>query len=115
MGTKQLQRPNNPMYKLLRKGKFKEFNKRREEGDKFNLAGLDLRAFDLRGLDTRGITLADAYLRNANLSGLNLLGCPMDGASIHDANISGVFFPSDITSDEIRLSIKFGTRMRIKE
>ena len=115
MDAKLPKRPKDPMYKLLRRGKIKEFNRKREEGDAFNLAGLDLRAVDLRGLDTRGLNLVDAYLRDANLSGLDLRSCPMDGASLYQAHISGTFFPQEISCAEISLSLERGTRMRLSD
>ena len=96
----------------VRKGKIKEFNEKREEGNTFNLSGLDLRAFDLRGLDTRGLNFVDSYMRNANLAGLDLRSCPMDGASFYGAHVSGTYFPHEIPAEEINMSIDRGTRIR---
>ncbi len=115
MAAERPKRPKDKMYKLLRKGKFKEFNLKREEGDAFNLAGLDLRAVDLTGVDTRGLNLVDAYLRDANLAGLDLRTCPLDGASLLQAHVSGTFFPHEIPADEISMSLKYGTRLRSRE
>ena len=32
---------------------------------------------------------------------------------LRDEEISGVFFPDDIAPEEIRLSVEFGTRLRL--
>ena len=73
-----------------------------------NLSGLDLRKADLKGLDLSG-----AYLRSSNLRGLDLAGCNLQGASLQGALISGTFFPKSIPAQEIMLSVKYGTRIRI--
>jgi uncharacterized protein YjbI with pentapeptide repeats len=53
-------------------------------------------------------------LRLADLRGLNMSACCLEGASIHGAKISGVYFPPDLSPEEIRLSLEFGTRMRYR-
>ena len=73
-----------------------------------NLAGLDLSKANIKGLDLSG-----SYLRNTNLKGLDLTGCNLQGASIHNARISGVLFPENLPPDEIIMSVKYGTRMRV--
>ena len=73
-----------------------------------NLSGLDLSRANLRGLDLSG-----SYLRNTNLKGLDLTGCNLQGASIHNARINGVLFPENLSPDEIIMSVKYGTRMRV--
>ncbi|MFC1481457.1 pentapeptide repeat-containing protein [Candidatus Neomarinimicrobiota bacterium] len=112
MSDSQPVRPDHEMYTLLQDENLDEFNRRRAEGDDFNLAGLDLRALDLRGLNTKGLDLTDSYLRNANLAGLDLSVCNLEGASIFQAHISGALFPKELAPEEIRLSIEFGTRLR---
>jgi hypothetical protein len=36
----------------------------------------------------------------------------MEGASMINANVSGAYFPKDLSAEEIRLSLEHGTRMR---
>jgi hypothetical protein len=36
----------------------------------------------------------------------------MDGASVHNAKISGVYFPKQIRAEEFLLSLEHGIRMR---
>lgn len=102
-----------PKIELLLDEKFEEFNKHVKSGRikdlrNTNLAGMDLRKVHLRGLDLSG-----CYFRNANMSGLDLTGCNLFGASLRGANISGVLFPDNIRADEIRLSVEYGTRIRV--
>ena len=73
-----------------------------------NLSGMDLSKAKLKGLDLSG-----SYLRNANLRGLDLTGCNLQGVSIRDAKVSGVLFPENLSAEEIKLSLKYGTRMRV--
>ncbi len=67
-----------------------------------------------RLLDTTGIDFTDAYFRSADLRGLDLRNTPMEGASIAHAQISGVFFPPELSADEILMSVNFGTRLRYR-
>jgi uncharacterized protein YjbI with pentapeptide repeats len=102
------------MYHFLRDGKIKEFNERKARGGKCDLRGVDLRGLDLRGMDVDGIDFSNSYFRLADLRGLNFSTCKLEGASIANANISGVLFPKELSSEEIRLSLECGTRMRYK-
>lgn len=111
----QQERPlvsEDPMYQLLREGKTAEFNEARKAGEPCNFVGLNFRAVDLRGAWLDGLDLTDCYFRQADLRGVNLYHCEMEGASIHNAHISGTFFPRALSSSEIRLSLQYGTRMR---
>ena len=74
-----------------------------------NLSGLDLRHAKLNGLDLSG-----CYMRGANLSGTDLSGCNLFGVTLKGVNISGVLFPEEISAEEIRLSVEYGTRLRVK-
>jgi hypothetical protein len=38
----------------------------------------------------------------------------LEGASLGHAQISGTFFPVELTADEILMSVNFGTRLRYK-
>ncbi len=103
------------MYQLLRLGKIDEFNAARERGQACDLTHCDFRAIDLRGAWLDGLDLSGCYFRQADLRGLNLYHCRMEGVSIHAAHISGTFFPRELSSSEIRLSLQYGTRMRYSE
>ena len=73
---------DTPLYRLLHDEKISEFNKQKPHEGSINLRGADL--------------------REANL----------EGASIAHAQISGAYFPAQLSADEILLSMQFGTRMR---
>jgi len=100
------------MYQLLRDGKIKEFNYHREKGKTPDLVNCDFRAIDLQGLNADGLDLSGCYFRNSDLRGIDFSKAKMVGASLHDAKVSGVFFPSDFSSDELTMSIIRGTRLR---
>ena len=48
----------------------------------------------------------------SNLRGIDFSEARLEGASIHGAQISGVYFPAQLRADEISLSLEHGTRMR---
>jgi uncharacterized protein YjbI with pentapeptide repeats len=98
---------DDPMYRLLREGKTAEFNQRHSKGETCDLRGADFRSVDLTGLD-----LSDCYFRMSNLRGVDFSSACLQGASIHGAQISGVYFPAELSADEIKLSLEHGTRMR---
>ena len=56
----------------------------------------------------------DAYFRGADIRGVDFRGANLEGASIADAKISGVFFPPELSVEEILLSLEHGTRMRYR-
>ncbi|MGH8265026.1 MAG: pentapeptide repeat-containing protein [Steroidobacteraceae bacterium] len=105
---------NDALYQLIRTERFDEFNRRKASGEKCDLKGHNFRGLDLRKLDLAGLDLSNSYFRQADLRGLNLVTCRLEGASIHDANISGVLFPKELSADEILLSHARGTRMRYR-
>lgn len=39
---------------------------------------------------------------------------PIEGASLAHAQISGAYFPVEVTADEILMSVNFGTRLRYR-
>jgi uncharacterized protein YjbI with pentapeptide repeats len=102
----------NKLYQLLRNGKIEEFNKRWAAGERVDLKGANFRGLDLRGLNAQNLDFTDAYFRQADLRGIDLRTCKLGGASIHNAHISGTYFPSNISAHEITLSLHHGTRMR---
>ncbi len=109
------QRPvfsKDPLYQLLREDDIKGFNARRDAGSPCDLRGVDLRGADLRGLHADGLDLSGVYLREADLRGIDFTHARLEGASLLNARVSGVMFPAELTAEEIRLSVDFGTRMR---
>ena len=105
---------DDPMYRLLRDGDVEEFNTRRAGGESCDLTGCDFRTLDLRKLDAKGLDLRDCYFRQSDLRGVDLSDANLEGASINAAKISGVFFPKQLSAEEINLSLTHGTRMRYR-
>ncbi len=105
---------DNELYRLLREGEIEEFNSRKENGENCDLTSSDFRNVDLTGLNADGLDLSHCYFRMSNLRGIDFSNTCLEGASIHGAQISGVFFPTSLSSNEILLSLEHGTRMRHK-
>ena len=105
---------NDELYRLLREGKVKEFNSRRENGETCDLTGADFRGVDLTGINANGLDLSNSYFRMSNLRGVDFSNTRMEGASIHGAQISGAYFPEALDAAEILLSLEHGTRMRYR-
>jgi uncharacterized protein YjbI with pentapeptide repeats len=105
-------RSSDPFYKLLRDEDVAAFNERREPEKVYDFRGCSFRGSDLRGLDARGLDLRDAYFRDADLRGVDLREARLEGASLGSAKISGAYFPNEISAEEIRLSVEYGTRLR---
>ncbi|UQZ89662.1 hypothetical protein C4J81_10760 [Deltaproteobacteria bacterium Smac51] len=101
-----------PKPKMLFEENRETFNKMVREGKTPDLKDQNLSDLDLCGFMLRDADLTGAYLRGANLSGQDLSSAKMHGASLKNAKISGCLFPSNISADEIRLSVDLGTRMR---
>lgn len=105
---------DSPLYMLLRKDDVDGFNQEKPRTGTIDMVGGDFRGLDLRNLDTTGIDFTDAYFRSADLRGLDLRNTPMEGASIAHAQISGAYFPAELSADEILMSVNFGTRLRYR-
>ena len=74
--------------------------------------GGDYRGRDLRKMNARGLDFSSAYFRNCDLSGIDFRETNLEGASLLDAKVSGVYFPDELSPEEIRLSLDHGTRLR---
>ncbi|MCP4993555.1 MAG: pentapeptide repeat-containing protein [Gammaproteobacteria bacterium] len=105
---------DDPLYKLLRDGRVREFNEQVTQGETCDLRGTDLRCLDLRHLQAKGLDLSNCYLRQADLRGVNLFETQLEGANINGAKISGTYFPKELSAEEINLSLLHGTRMRYR-
>lgn len=105
---------DDALYKLLREGKIQEFNERHGSGEDCDLTAADFRSVDLTGLNADGLDLSNCYFRMSNLRGIDFTNTNLQGASIHGAQISGVYFPTALEPAEILLSLEHGTRLRYK-
>ena len=105
---------DDEMYRLLRDDQIEEFNRRRDQGVTFDFRGADFRKVNLQGADVHDIDFTNCYFWQANLRGVDMSTCRLEGNSIRDDRISGTYFPSDLSLDEILISWKHGTRMRCR-
>lgn len=107
---------HDPLYRLLRDGQIEQFNQRRKAGEVADLTSCDFRHMNLQGLNADKLDLSNGYFRQADLRGIDFRGCKsLEGASIHGAKISGVYFPAQLSPEEITLSLQHGTRMRYRD
>ena len=102
----------DPLYQMLRQEDVDSFNASRDTLDTSELTGGDYRGRDLRKMNARGLDFSNAYFRNCDLSGIDFRETHLEGASLMDAKVSGVYFPAELSADEIRLSLDHGTRLR---
>mgnify|MGYP000924559508 CR=1 FL=1 len=52
--------------------------------------------------------------RSADLRGIDFRNASLEGASLAHAQISGTYFPAELSADEILMSMNFGTRLRYR-
>ena len=105
---------DDPMYRLLRDGAIKEFNERKAGGEAANLCCCDFSGMVLQGMDADGLDLRDGFFHDTDLRGVDLRNAQLEGASIHGARIAGVYFPAELSPEEIELSLEHGTRLRCR-
>src|SRR4051812_20586167 len=103
---------DDPAYRDLREYDFKHFQEHIEGRSQIDFSNADLRAVDLTRVDPTKLVLRDAYLRDADLRGLDLRNLDLEGCSLHNAKISGTYFPANLSPQEIANSVELGTRMR---
>ncbi|WP_434703920.1 pentapeptide repeat-containing protein [Pseudomonas sp. Z1-12] len=104
---------NSPLYALLRKDDISGFNKERPQG-MVDMRGGDFRGLDLRELNADDVDFTDAYFRATDLRGIDFRKSSLEGASLAHAQISGAYFPPELSADEILMSMNFGTRLRYR-
>jgi len=80
-----------------------------------DLSGAHFRGYDLRKFNFSRCNLSGCYLKNADIRGLDLSQANLSGASLKDAKVSGVFFPENLSAEEIRMSLTHGTRLRVQQ
>jgi len=98
---------------LIQEERFLEFNNLVDNaGGVVDLSGAHLRGYDMRKCKLQKADLTGAYLRSADLRSVDLSLAKLDGASMKEARVSGVLFPRELSAEEIRLSLTYGTRLR---
>jgi uncharacterized protein YjbI with pentapeptide repeats len=102
----------NHLYLLLRKEKVNEFNAAVAPLKEYNLQNVNLRGRDLSSANLKYADLSGAYLANCNLRAVNLCHAKLEGASMHRTKISGVYFPKNVSAQEIINTVTYGTRIR---
>ncbi|MFK8333241.1 pentapeptide repeat-containing protein [Pseudomonas sp. BJa5] len=105
---------DSALYALVHDEQIANFNRERPKDTVIDFRGGDFRGLDLRDLDTTGIDFTGAYFRAADLRGLDLRDNGLEGASLAHAQISGTWFPCELSADEILMSVNFGTRLRYR-
>src|SRR5690349_7963155 len=90
---------------LLRDGRFEEFNHAAGQEDHLDLAGANLRGADLRQARLRNADLRNAYCHTTDFRGVDLSQANIEGASFHRARISGAWFPSNVSAEELKMSV----------
>ncbi|ANJ54284.1 hypothetical protein PMA3_03545 [Pseudomonas silesiensis] len=105
---------DTPLYALLHKDDITGFNNERPQEGIIDMVGGDFRGLDLRELNADGIDFSNAYFRSADLRGIDFSHSILEGASLAHAQISGAYFPPELSADEILMSMNFGTRLRYR-
>ncbi|MCU1750985.1 pentapeptide repeat-containing protein [Pseudomonas sp. 6D_7.1_Bac1] len=105
---------DTPLFALLHKDDITGFNRERPKSGPVDMVGGDFRGLDLRELNAEGIDFSDAYFRSADLRGIDFRNASLEGASLAHAQISGAYFPPELSADEILMSMNFGTRLRYR-
>src|SRR3546814_3788322 len=88
------------LYAVLREDYMAGFNNERPQGPG-DMRGGDFRGLDLRELDADDVDFTDAYFRSADLRGIDFRKSSLEGASLAHAQISGAYFPAELSADEI--------------
>jgi uncharacterized protein YjbI with pentapeptide repeats len=114
MADNNLRQPADPLYLLMREGKPEEFNRQRKAGETYDLHSCNFRGIDLRQYNVANIDFSDCYFRQADLRGVDLRTCRLEGASLHGAHVSGAYFPGALEPAEIEMSVRIGTRLRLR-
>lgn len=105
---------DSALYALIHNENIAAFNREKPKDALIDFREGDFRGLDLRNLDAAGIDFTGAYFRAADLRGLDLRDIPLEGASLAHAQISGTYFPPELSADEILMSVNFGTRLRYR-
>lgn len=104
---------DDPAFRCLRVGDFDGFARETAGRHEIDLSDAELRGVDLRGADLSRVVLRGAYLRDADLRGTDLRHLDMEGCSLLGARVSGAYFPTRLSAQEIANSVALGTRLRM--
>ena len=104
-----------PKVELLFEENIEAFNRMAMQGEPPDLTNSNLSGLDLRKARLKGLDLSGCYMRNVDLRGMDLSECNFQGASLQGALISGALFPENVPVDELKLSVKYGTRIRTSD
>ena len=99
-------------FRSLRCGDIDQFHQYIASCEIVDYSNSNLRGTDMRKADLSKVDLTGAYLRDADLRGLDLRQHNLEGCMLLNARISGVYFPKNISPQEIALSHELGTRLR---
>jgi uncharacterized protein YjbI with pentapeptide repeats len=103
---------DDPAYHCLREDDPDGFKKHIEGRKEVDFSDTDLRGIDLHSVDLSKVKLRGAYLRDADLRGQDLRHMDLEGCSLLGARIGGVYFPKNVSAQEIANSVQLGTRIR---
>lgn len=103
---------DDPAFKALRVGELDQYHQAARQRERVDFSNTDLRGTDFRKVDLSNLIVRNAYLRDADFRGCDMRHMDLDGVSIHNAKISGAFFPKNVSAAEIRMSLRHGTRIR---
>jgi len=107
---------DDEIFRALRAGDLATFSRGASQATKpLDFSNADLRGTDLRKADLSNVLLRGAYLKDADLRGLDLRHLDLEGCSLHGAKIGGTYFPANLSAAEICMSVRHGTRLRIKQ
>ena len=100
------------LYYLLKNEQIDEFNSKVDGLSLIPLQNLNLRFINLQKANLRYADLRGAYMSRSDLRGVNLTNALLEGSSFHSAKISGTYFPKNLSAEEIKNSVMYGTRVR---
>jgi uncharacterized protein YjbI with pentapeptide repeats len=100
-------------FKALRCGDIERYNRLVANRREIDFSNSDLRGSDLRRIDLTHVKLKGAYLKDCDLRGQDMRHVDLEGASLHNSKVGGVYFPDNISSDELQMSLVRGTRLRV--
>ena len=103
------------LYFLLKNEKIDEFNTAVENLTDIPLQNLNLRFIDLQKTNLMFADLRGSYFSRSDLRGVNLSHAKLEGCSFHSAKVSGVYFPKNLSADEIHNSVLHGFRVRTSD